>query len=256
MFKKYSMLSAVITLICSLSGCAVPTTSSGFMTDQNVPQLPPGVPKTVGVSLFSGESPINLQATDQFSAGLVSLGFEVVERQHLEEVVNELGLQQSGLISEKNIKEVGKHLGLDAVFVGSITGESSAMWVDAYLNIKMVEIQSGKILWSATAKDPRLFSMSADVKTSVLHTVKNALSMLKKDLHTFGSKNQKGKNGYQQNYESAVSTKLPNFRSAMPDFNHLSDIEILKAFRVKFPKYNKMSDDDLINLIEEKYRRQ
>lgn len=254
MSEKYSMLSTVIVLICFLSGCAVPT-SSGFMSDRNMPQLPPGVPKTVGVSLFSGESPINLQATDQFSAGLVSLGFQVVERQHLEEVVNELGLQQSGLISEKSIKAVGEHLGLDAIFVGSITGESSAMWVDAHLNIKMVEIQTGKILWSATAKDPRLFTLSADVKTSVVHAVKNALSMLKKDINTFGSKNQKEKNVYQQKHENQISTKLPNFRSAMPKFNHLSDNEILKAYRVKFPEYNKMNDDNLINLIEENYRR-
>lgn len=244
-----------ILIVCGfiLSGCAVPS-SSGFMTDQNMSQLPPGVPKTVGVSLFSGESPINLQATDQFSAGLVNLGFEVVERHHLEEVVNELGLQQSGLISEKSIKVVGEHLGLDAIFVGSITGESSEMWIDAHLNVKMVEIQTGKILWSAAAKDPRLFTLSSDVKTSVVHAVKNALSMLKKDLDTFGSKNQKGSNVYHRNSASENSTKLPNFRSAMPDFDHLSDNEILNAYRVKFPKYNKMNDDKLINLIEKKYR--
>lgn len=254
MSLKQNIFSILTACTVILSGCAAPT-SSGFMTGQNMPQLPPGVPKTVGVSLFSGESPINLQATDQFSAGLVSLGFEVVERHHLEEVVNELGLHQSGLISEKSIKAVGEHLGLDAIFVGSVTGESSAMWVDAHLNIKMVEIQTGKVLWSAAAKDPRLFTLSADVKTSVVHAVKNALSMLKKDLKSFGSKNQREKNIYPRNYESEISTKLPNFRSAMPDFNHLSDNEILKAYRAKFPKYNKMSDDELISLIEEKYRR-
>lgn len=194
-----SILGIFITSSFILSGCAAPT-SSGFNNDQNIHQLPPGVPKTVGVSLFSGESPINLQATDQFSAGLVVLGFEVVERQHLEEVVSELGLQQSGLISEKNRKALGEHLGLDAIFVGSITGESSATWIDAHLNIKLVDIETGKILWSAAAKDPRLFTLSSDVKTSVTHAVKNALSMLKKDLTALSSRVRKGKN---------VSSKKP-----------------------------------------------
>jgi hypothetical protein len=61
-------------------------------------------------------------------------------------------------------------------------------------------METGRILWSAAAKDPRLFTLSTDVKTSVMHAVKNALSMLKKDLTVLSIKARKEKN---------VSSKKP-----------------------------------------------
>ena len=131
------------------------SSSSGFMIGTKIKTLPEGIPKRIGVSLFWGKSPINIQATDQFSAGLVALGFDVVERAHIAKVFNELEIQFTGAIDEKMRKELGRQYGLEAIFVGSVTGESSPMWVDSHLNVKLVDIETGRVIWSITANDPR-----------------------------------------------------------------------------------------------------
>ena len=79
--------------------------------------------------------------------------------------------------------EIGNQLGLQGIFVGSVTGESSIFLVDSHLNIKLVDIETGRIIWSATAKDPRFTTLSLDVRTSITHTVRNALNILKNDLN-------------------------------------------------------------------------
>ncbi len=185
---KKASLFFVLLFISSVAGCATTQTSSGFSTDRNVQDLPEGIPKRVGVALFTGEIPINVQATDQFTGGLPSLGFDVVEREHFDEIIREISLHQAGLISEKTRKRLGEQLGLEAIFVGSVTGESSIWWVDSHLNLRLIDIGTGKAIWSVTAKDPRLLSWSMDVRTSVVHTTNQALKMLKKDLDKLRNK--------------------------------------------------------------------
>lgn len=181
MVNRFLLLFSFYTLF--VIGCATTQASSGFLVGSNVRVLPEGVPKRVGVYQFSGDYPLNIQSTDQFSAGLLRLGFDVVERQHLENVIDELSLQQTGIIAENTRKELGKQLGLEGIFVGSVTGEVSPMWIDSHLNIKLVDIQTGKMIWSATAKDPRILTISLDVKTSIVHTTNQALKMLERDLY-------------------------------------------------------------------------
>ena len=175
-----------VMLLLLLSGffsCSTTTfqSSSGFSI--NGQSLPPGVPSIVGVPIFSGDSYISTQATDQFSAGLMQLGFEVVERAHLEEIINERKLQYSGLVAESSRGILNEELGLQGLFVGSVTGESSAAWVDTHFNVKLIDISSGKTIWSATTKDPRAITLSMDVRTSIVHTVNSALSVLRKDIN-------------------------------------------------------------------------
>jgi len=177
---KYLFLIVFISFNCAPT---YTTQSTGFAIGQNIKELPDGVPKRVGVSQFIGEYPINIQATDEFSSGLIVLGFDVVERQQISTIYNELGVQQSGIIDDDTRLEIGNQLGLQGIFVGSVTGESSIFLVDSHLNIKLVDIETGRIIWSATAKDPRFTTLSLDVRTSITHTVRNALNILKNDLN-------------------------------------------------------------------------
>ena len=158
------------------------STSSGLMFDRNKPTLPEGVPKRVAVAPFSGESPINAQSADQFSSGLVKLGFDVVERQHFDKIVKELELQYSGMISDEAAQTLGKQLGAEGIFVGSVQGRSKGGFVNTFLNIKLVEIKTGKTLWAGNFSDPRIFTLTDDVKTSVIYTTRKALESLEGDL--------------------------------------------------------------------------
>ena len=183
MFLRTILLATVYAFSVSFCLSADEQSSTGFRTrtDKNV--LPEGVPARVGVALFAGKEPLNQHATDQFSAGLLELGFTVIERNHFQSVLDEQNISNTAYFSEETKTELGNQLGLEALFVGSITDEKKLLKSETYLNVKLVEISTGKVLWAATAKDPRLFGKRlSDLGTSLSHTVAEALKLLKKDL--------------------------------------------------------------------------
>ena len=179
---RFVQIVAFALLFSSFVSCVTTSTSTGIITTPRRQSLPPGVPSRVGVILFKGDRTITLQATEQFLNGLPSLGFQVVERSQINAVLKELGFQQSDSVDSTTRERLGKLLGLEGIFVGSITGESSATWIDSHLNVRLVSIETGKVVWAAEAHDPRLFTWSTDVRTSAIHTVREALKLLRKDL--------------------------------------------------------------------------
>ncbi|MBJ6723514.1 CsgG/HfaB family protein [Geomesophilobacter sediminis] len=57
-----------------------------------------------------------------FTAGLMETGrFDLVERNRIDKVIQELKLGMSGLVDTKTAKEAGRMLGADAVIVGEVT---------------------------------------------------------------------------------------------------------------------------------------
>ena len=181
----YTVLGAGIMLLVGFAiGCGtpIPSTSTGIRIETPHQLLPPGVPKRVGVIPFHGSRIIRLQATDQFQGGLVPLGFEVVERAQIEAVLNELGFQQTNWVDPNTRKHLGEVLGIEGVFLGSITGESRSNWIDTHLNVRLVKITTGQVVWAAEAHDPRSVTWSMDLRTSAIHTVKEAIRLLQRDL--------------------------------------------------------------------------
>ena len=91
---------------------------------------------------------------------------EVVERQQLDQVIDELKLSQTGLIDEDSIKEVGKILGVDAIIVGSITDLGSKLDLD----MRLIETETGLLISStigSLVKDSTIASLlSTDIYTS------------------------------------------------------------------------------------------
>lgn len=181
-----------VVLFCfGAASCVRNQASSGFVLKRGNDILPPGVPRRVGVALFEGEEPINRQATDQFAAGLLKLGFDVIERSSLQTVIDEMEISSSDLFSKETRTELGKQLALEAVFTGSITGSETLGWSDTHLSVKLVDVETGRIIWAATADDPRIFGRRrgvADAKSSAVYSVKHALDLLKGDI----SKMRKG----------------------------------------------------------------
>ncbi len=172
-----------LAVLFLIAGCTTPSTSSGLIRPGVATQvLPPGVPAKVGVIPFAGDSNIAVQSADQFAGGLLPLGFEVVERQQLQAVLVELNYQYSESVNPETRRKLKEQLGLEGLFLGSITGESSPMWVDSHLNVRLVDVETGRVLWAAEVHDPRTIGVSMDIRTSATYTVKNALKILAKDL--------------------------------------------------------------------------
>jgi len=143
--------------------------------------------KRVAVISFNG--PKGDLAADMLTQSLLSHGADVVERQRLSSVMQEQSLS-SGLFDQATAKQLGKLLGVDALFVGtvaestppstymvsssnaslvtSVTGVSSgnihsegsvlglpntqllSTAANVSLVARMVDVETGSILWSAS----------------------------------------------------------------------------------------------------------
>jgi len=93
---------------------------------------------------------------DYVGLHLMKLGYEIVERQKLREILEEQALHQSGAVSEKNLIEAGKLLGIEAVIAGTFipsqklnTGMlqgGSATTTVQQLSARIVSIREGRSL--------------------------------------------------------------------------------------------------------------
>jgi hypothetical protein len=80
------------------------------------------------------------------SNALVNLGIgRIVERSHVEEIISEHSFQASAITDESTAVEIGMLLGADVITVGSLYQVGT---ID-YLNIKLIEVQTGEILASS-----------------------------------------------------------------------------------------------------------
>ena len=182
----------LLTTIMLLSCAGNITTSSDIMGD---------MPRYLGVAVFDGSYPYSNQASSQFANGLVEMGFLVIEQIHLPQIINEQKRQHSGMVGSQSghvhpfntncvdlqcksgaIAEVGRMYGVSGLFVGSVQTVFTSHYLDTYLNIRLIDVETGKTLWSVNAKEPRYFTLTYDLSTSVYHTTKQALSHFKEDI--------------------------------------------------------------------------
>ncbi|MBI4055301.1 MAG: hypothetical protein HY402_04120 [Elusimicrobia bacterium] len=75
--------------------------------------------RRVAVVSFSG--PGGDAAADFLAQNLLAAGVEVVERRQLEQILKEHRLAGSGALNPATLQEVGRILGVDALFTGTVT---------------------------------------------------------------------------------------------------------------------------------------
>jgi len=74
--------------------------------------------------------------------------FNIIERDKIEVVIDEIALGMTGLVDDASAAKAGKLLGADIVVLGSV----SELGDFFNLNVRMVEVETGKILTSATSE--------------------------------------------------------------------------------------------------------
>ena len=116
-------------------------------------------------SLFSKWT---LLGTETYTGPIMQPGgsssiFELAERGQLERVLAEQRLSNSGVVDEAQAAKLGKVLGIDAMLMGSCTystgvvteGDTRKRWVSAKVTMKVVEVNTGKVLGIKTAEKSR-----------------------------------------------------------------------------------------------------
>ncbi len=105
-------------------------------------------------------------ANDEFVTQLVKSGeFSVIERQQLQAILAEQGLGASGAVNASTAPKIGKLLGVQLIFTGSITAFSikttsggfggiggSFTKAETKLDVRMIDTTTGEIILAATGK--------------------------------------------------------------------------------------------------------
>ena len=101
--------------------------------------------QTMAVLEFEGKGISQVEAsalTDRLNNEIYKLGkYTLVERNQIEEILQEQGFQQSGCTSAECVVEVGRLLGAEKMVVGSISRVGDVFSVSA----RIVDMQSGEI---------------------------------------------------------------------------------------------------------------
>lgn len=174
--KKYSLLA----LLPLLAACLTPKVAVNPRADFSSV-------KRVAVLSFAGRQ--GDLAADVLTQSLLEHGADVVERQRLDAVMKEQSLSTSGSFDPATARQLGRLLGVDALFVGtvaestpqssyivsqsanpqanvtkvdggtvysegSVAGLPNAQLLSTTANVsllsRMVDVQTGSILWSAS----------------------------------------------------------------------------------------------------------
>ena len=171
----------IVALAMAMPSCAPrASTSSGFHPMGMRASLPPGVPRKVGV-VIGGDPRMARQTSDEFAAALFQQGFEVVERNRIDPLLTEYAMSREGYLDPASGVKLGRVVGAEGMFVGTITWERSPGWADSHLNLRLVDVKTSRVLWTANVHDPRTFGTLAP-EASVGPTTGAAIKLLKKDL--------------------------------------------------------------------------
>jgi len=178
---KTTKLFFTLPFLGLLAACATPRVAVNPRADFSAV-------KRVAVLPFSG--PKGDLAADMLTQSLVAQGADVIERQRLDDVMKEHSLTSSSAFDPATAKELGKLLGVDALFLGTVAestpaetylvsasekprmtsvtpisntnmySEGSVMGIpnsqllsttaNVSLVSRMVDVQTGSIMWSAS----------------------------------------------------------------------------------------------------------
>jgi TolB-like protein len=95
---------------------------------------------------------------DILYTNLIQRGMTVVEREKMEQVLNELGKSFSGMIDSSTAAEIGKMLGVEAIVVGTVADMGNS--VD--LRARLVDVEKGAAITAAqtdVVKDPSIMEL-------------------------------------------------------------------------------------------------
>jgi TolB-like protein len=128
---------------------------------------------------------------DMLYTNLIQRGMTVVEREKMEQVMEELAQSFSGMIDTSTAAEIGKMLGVEAIIVGTVADMGNS--VD--LRARLVDVEKGAAITAAqvdVTKDPTITGLLGSSVRSTAYGKRSVASQ--KDLKTVLEANAEGFN--------------------------------------------------------------
>lgn len=154
--------------------------------------------------------------------------FSIIDRKYTESVLNELKFQSSGLVSSETRKKIGEMLGASHFMVVNykmISDESVSGYI--YTTVKLVEIESGKILATMTGdfaietKD-KLTTVRQDLIDYYNNDLTNLFTLEKEAIQAYSSITGANFKNDQLSYESLVNIIIPKYEMFVKQLINIS----------------------------------
>jgi|GEM_PF-4273885 len=119
------------------------------------------------------------------SDGMHNLGFEVVPWSNMDKYEDITQFPARNDIDESLRKMIGAKLEVDGIMVGRATSESEMFKSRSYLDLKMINVIDGEVLWQMTLRGSKQKSWNSGFKISIEKSIKKALKIMKKDMKKY-----------------------------------------------------------------------
>ena len=173
-----SLLFLATACASAMQGASVTGTSRMIIAD---PRLPAGVPQRVILLPFKGNPPVNYEATDRFAKGLPAIGFTIERTSETDAILAKLDLETWEL-DEGLRKMLSKKFGAQSVFLGVLDQERGRFSISSRLQVRMMELPSGRLLWTAETKGYQPSMQMGDIYALAQLCADDALKRLQKDM--------------------------------------------------------------------------
>jgi len=152
--------------------------TGGVTTTPNVSPQPMPAREKLKIAILeldylnkSGASdPLGKMISEFLTTAAVNTGaFSIAEREQLAKVLKELELNQTGMVSEGDAREIGRMVGAKAILTGSVSRIGNAMRIDA----RFIDVESGNIMAAAE----QIISNASDMESisdgarGIMHTL-------------------------------------------------------------------------------------
>lgn len=139
-------ISLLLFFMAFITSCASTTSVSPSAGATSGPLL--------AVMPLDGE--LGTQASDMITHKLLESGFRMVERSQIDQVLKELGYAGNRRFADFSLPKIGRQLGVQKLFVGSVTaaGGPLSSFEHVNINLRLVSVSSGEILWAAKYGNP------------------------------------------------------------------------------------------------------
>ena len=173
---------ALMLITTTFTGCSSYSQSSGIQSDEIQKDLPSNVPKKVIVVPFVGDVRVTRLVIGLLSEGLAPLGFDLIDNRLLESDPVLSRYLPIAYANEEIRSALLEQFGSHGIFTGKVTSKAGIYRIRTFVDIKLVDAETGNLIWSVQTQDPRWYSFDTDVRSSVRCTVRHALKMFENDL--------------------------------------------------------------------------
>ncbi len=131
---------------------------------------------------------------DAMESSLIKTGWQIIEREKMYKIINELELQNSGLTMENSVK-IGRMLNADVIVIGQVTSYVQGAVSDKSptgvlehttvgFNARAVNVEGGVIIWKINVvdSDQNIFTYTTPVQGYAIRVADNAVNELVKGM--------------------------------------------------------------------------